>query len=140
MAPIITVEEFFELVNKYYGYLVTDYGFELKKREFRVARFFSENVQISVIYDKDQLDTTIKIIGKAAEELEKQGVSSEPIDVGYFASLLGASGHFRHESFYLRSLDLIEEEMALRSKQIMEYCVYLFEGDLSSWIKVSKFR
>ena len=97
MAPIITVEEFFELVNKYYGYLVTDYGFELKKREFRVARFFSENVQISVIYDKDQLDTTIKIIGKAAEELEKQGVSSEPIDVGYFASLQGASEHFRHE-------------------------------------------
>jgi len=127
----ISPEEFDSLTKKFFGFLIDEYRFVLKKKSDLNYDFETSTTKISVFVEYNTLVVGIEPIGEEARKLLRNNILPEQLGVTVVAR------SFNPDLDYKVMWDEpILSAMERQSQIIKDYCKDLLTGDFTKWIDV----
>ena len=129
--PKYFAEEFYSLINRFFGFLIDDYQFVLKKKNERHYDFETATTRVSVFLEHHILVVGIEPIGEEARNLLRNNILPQQIGVSVVAQALNPN--LDYEVIWNEPvLSAMERE----SKIVKNYCQDFLKGDFTKWTDV----
>lgn len=130
-----SVEEFSSLLKQYFGFLVDEYGFELRKHSDLNYDFVTSATKISVFIEFDTLVVGIEPVGEETSKLLRNNILPEKTDVIVVARALHPDLNYK-----IIWNEPIQSAMERESGLLKDYCEEFLRGDFTKWTKVIDYR
>jgi len=127
----ISSEEFDSLVKNFFGFLINEYHFVLKKSSDLVYDFESSTTKISVFVEYNTLVVGIEPIGEEARKLLRNNILPERLDVIVVAKCLNPDLNYK-----IIWDEPILSAMERESQIVKNYCKVFLIGDFTKWTDI----
>ena len=127
----VPAEEFESLTRQYFGFLVDDYHFALKKKNDLSYDFETETTRVSIFIEFNVAVIGIEPIGEEARKLLRNNILPEQFGVTVVAQYLNPDLDYK----VIRG-EPIASAMERESRILKEYCQDFLRGDYTKWTDV----
>ena len=127
----IQAEEFDTLINQFFGFLIGEYHFVLKKINDLSYNFETTATRISIFAEYDRVVVGIVPISEEDRKLRQNNILPEQLGITVAAK--GIDPNFNYEVNWGESIASSMERQALVTKN---YCKEFLLGDFSKWTNV----
>jgi hypothetical protein len=129
----IPAEQFDDLTKQFFGFLIDEYQFVLKKKNDLSYEFETATTRISIFIEFNTVVIGMVPIGEEDRKLRQKNILPEPLGITVVAR--GVKPDLDYKVIWDEP---IASAMERESEILKNYCQDFLKGDFSKWIDVLK--
>jgi hypothetical protein len=127
----LPAQEFDSLIKQFFGFLIDEYHFALKKNNDLSYDFETATTRISVFIEYDTVVVGMVPIGEEDRKLRQKNILPEQLGVAVVAKGVDPSFHYEVDWD-----EPIAASMEMQALVIKNYCKVFLLGDFTKWTDV----